>query len=128
VAEIHWASQQWDVAAVKFEEALGLRWRDPLELTAEERFQVMRAAISYSLADNAAGIERIRSKFGDLMRKSPDASSFAVVTDPIEMQGVAFRDLAKSVAATDTLDSFVASFKGSFSEPLAGDETGPAIN
>ena len=126
IADIHWDSQKWGVAAANFEEALGERWRDPLPLTDGERFQVMRAAISFSLNDDAAGLERIRAKFGDLMGDSPDASSFSVVTDPIETNGVAFRDLARSIASIDTLDSFVQSMEGSFTEPLETSES--AIN
>jgi predicted negative regulator of RcsB-dependent stress response len=126
IADIYWESQQWDIAARHFEDALGERWRDPLELEEAERFQVMRAAISYSLADDAVGLDRVRSKFGDLMRAGPDAAGFAVVTDPIETQGVAFRDLARSVASTDTLDSFVDSMRESFAELPEGSES--AIN
>lgn len=126
VANIHWEAQQWSVAAANFETALGARWRDPLPLTEDERFQVLRAAISFSLDDDAIGLERMRAKFGDLMSASPDASAFAVVTDPIQTNGVAFRDLARSVASIDTLDSFVQSMEGSFSEPLEGLDT--AIN
>ncbi len=126
VANIHWESQQWSVAADNFENALGERWRDPLPLTENERFQVLRAAISYSLDDDAIGLQRMRAKFGDLMSASPDAAAFAVVTDPIQADGVAFRDLARSVASIDTLDSFVKSMEGSFSEPLDGSDT--AIN
>eukprot|EP00435_Cladocopium_sp_Y103_P079012 s1_g2751.t1 len=126
VANIHWESQQWSVAAVNFEEALGERWRDPLPLSEDERFQVLRAAISFSMDDDAVGLERMRAKFGDLMSASPDAAAFAVVTDPIQTNGVAFRDLARSVASIDTLDSFVKSMEGSFSEPLDGSDA--AIN
>ncbi|MCE7999822.1 MAG: tetratricopeptide repeat protein [Rhodobiaceae bacterium] len=126
VANIHWESQQWAVAAANFETALGERWRDPLPLTEDERFQVLRAAISFSLDDDAVGLERMRAKFGDLMSASPDAAAFAVVTDPIQTNGVAFRDLARSVASIDTLDSFVQSMEGSFSEPLDGADS--AIN
>lgn len=122
VANIHWESQQWDIAAANFEEALGERWRDPLPLEEAERFQVLRAAISFSLDDDATGLERMRAKFGDLMSASPDAAAFAVVTDPIETNGVAFRDLARSVASIDTLDSFVQSMEDSFSEPLEGSD------
>lgn len=126
VANIHWESQQWGIAAANFETALGERWRDPLPLSDDERFQVLRAAISFSLDDDAIGLERMRAKFGDLMSASPDAAAFAVVTDPIQTNGVAFRDLARSVASIDTLDSFVESMEGSFSEPLDGADT--AIN
>jgi len=126
VADIYWDSQQWDIAAIRFETALGERWRDPLELTAAERVGVMRAAIGFSLSDDAEGLDRIRSKYGDLMRASSDAAGFAVVTDPIGTQGVAFRELARNIAATDTLDLFVESMRESFAEMPDDEET--AIN
>jgi len=126
VADIYWDSQQWDIAAIRFETALGERWRDPLALTAAERVGVMRAAIGFSLSDDAEGLNRIRSKYGDLMRASSDAAGFAVVTDPIGTRGVAFRELARDIAATDTLDLFVESMRESFAETPDDEET--AIN
>ena len=60
------------------------------------------------------------------MRASSDAAGFAVVTDPIGTRGVAFRELARDIAATDTLDLFVESMRESFAEMPDDEET--AIN
>ncbi len=45
------------------------------------------------------------------MKASPDASAFAVVTQRIDTQGVAFRDVAGKIASIDTLESFMTDFK-----------------
>ncbi len=38
-------------------------------------------------------------------------SAFAVVSDPIVEQGVAFRELASRIASIDTMERFVSSLK-----------------
>lgn len=128
-ADVYWESQQWADASGLFESALGERWRDPLALSDQERFDVMRMVIGYSLADDAVGVERVRSKYGALMRDGPDAASFAIVTDPIQTDGLAFRELARSVASVGTLDRFVESMRGDWSELEADDDlTTSSIN
>jgi hypothetical protein len=48
------------------------------------------------------------------MKSSPDSNAFAVVTQNIDLQGVAFRDLAGKIASIDTLESFMQDFKKRF--------------
>ncbi len=45
------------------------------------------------------------------MKASPDASAFAVVTQNIDAQGAAFRDLAGKIASIDTLENFMKDFR-----------------
>ena len=110
-ADIYWESGNWAVAAQKAEELLGNRWSDSEPLTKEERHEVMRAAIAYSLASNEPGLERLRDHFAAKMKASPDASAFAVVTQRIDTQGVAFRDVAGKIASIDTLETFMTDFR-----------------
>ena len=67
----------------------------------------MRAAVAYSLANDEAGLDRLRTHFGAKMKASPDASAFAVVTQRIDLHGLAFRDAASQVASIDTLKTFM---------------------
>ncbi len=113
-ADIYWTSQDWPKAAVKIEELLGDRWQTEEPLHAEERQNIMRAAVSYSLAEDQVGLTRLRAKFGEKMAESEDASSFEIVTQNIEQQGIEFRKLATSIATTDTLDTFMANFRNQF--------------
>ena len=42
---------------------------------------------------------------------------FAVLTQPIDMHGLAFREAAAKIASVDTLKSFMADFQKKFAGP-----------
>jgi hypothetical protein len=110
-ADIYWESGNWAVAAQKAEELLGTRYSDAAPLTAGEREEVMRAAVAYSLANDEAGLDRLRDRFGPKMKASPDGSAFAVVAQRIDSHGTAFRDQAAQIASIDTLQTFMKDFR-----------------
>jgi tetratricopeptide (TPR) repeat protein len=110
-ADALWSSQQWQRAGEQLESLLGVRWQNAEPLGDRERFDVLRSAIAYSLAGDQFALDRLRQKFYEKMVKTPDAGSFLVVTRPIKSQGVSFRDLAKQIAATDTLNAFMKEFR-----------------
>jgi hypothetical protein len=117
-ADIYWESGNWAVAGQKTEELIGNRWSDATPLTVNERRDVMRAAISYSLANDQPSLDRLRTHFAAKMKTSPDASAFAVVTQNIDLQGVAFRDMAGQIASIDTLETFMQDFKKRYDKPV----------
>ncbi len=106
-ADIYWQSGNWEVAAQKAEDLLGTRWNDAAPLAADDRRQVMRAAVAYSLANDETSLDRLRAHFAAKMKSGPDANSFAVVSARIDAHGVAFRDAAAQVASIDTLQSLM---------------------
>ena len=110
-ADIYWESGNYAVAGARSEEMVGERGSPGAPLSAEDRAQVMRAAVAYSLARDDAALQRLRTRFEARMKDSPDGSAFSVVTGRIDQQGVAFQDLAKSIAAVDTLQAFMADLK-----------------
>jgi tetratricopeptide (TPR) repeat protein len=110
-ADIYWESGNWPVAGQKSEELLGASFADAAPLSAEERNDVMRAAVAYSLANDQPSLDRIRTNFLPKMKASPDASAFAVVTQRIDAHGLAFRDAAAEIASIDSLKTFLADFR-----------------
>jgi hypothetical protein len=110
-ADIYWESGNWAVAGQKAEELLGANWDGPAPLSDSDREEVMRAAIAYSLANDEASLDRLRAHFAVKMKASSDASAFAVVTQNIDAQGAAFRDLAGKIASIDTLENFMKDFR-----------------
>ena len=106
-AEIYWQSGNWAAAARMAEEALGACWSDPAPLSDGERQEAMRAGVAYSLANDEAGLDRLRQRFAAKMKASPDANAFDTVTQRIDMHGLAFRDAAANVASVDTLHTFM---------------------
>ncbi len=110
-ADVYWESGNWAVAGQKAEELVGNRWSDANPLSSDERREIMRAAIAYSLANDQTDLERLRGHFAVKMKASPDASAFAVVTQDIDSQGTAFRDQAAQIASVDTLETFMQDFR-----------------
>ena len=109
-ADIYWESGNWDVAGQKTEELLGSRYSDAASLNAGERSQVLRIAVAYSMANDQAGLDRLRTNFTPKMANTPDASAFAVLSQSIDMHGLAFRQAAAQIASVDTLTSFMKDF------------------
>ncbi|MBL6939815.1 MAG: hypothetical protein ISS15_11455 [Alphaproteobacteria bacterium] len=110
-ADIYWESGNWAVAGQKAEELLGTRAADAAPLSADDRLMVMRAAVAYSLANDQASLDRLRTAFGPKMTKTPDATAFAVLAQNIDSHGVDFRNKAAQIAAVDTLQNFMRDFR-----------------
>src|SRR5262249_24724444 len=76
-------------------------------LSVGERADVMRAAIGYALAEDTIRLERFRAKYAPKMADGPDGRAFEVVTQPFNAGTPEFSEIAKSVAACDTLEAFL---------------------
>jgi hypothetical protein len=109
-ADIYWESGNWDVAGQKTEELLGARYSDAAPLSDSERSQVLRVAVAYSLANDQASLDRLRANFTPKMGNTKDASAFTVLTQSIDMHGLAFRQAAAQIASVDTLTTFMKDF------------------
>lgn len=109
-ADIYWEAGNWALAGQKTEDLLGARWSDPLPLSDNERSEVLRVATAYSLANDEASLERVRQHFAPKMQNTKDGQAFAVLSQEIDMQGLAFRDAAAKIASVDTLQAFMKDF------------------
>ncbi|AVO45461.1 tetratricopeptide repeat protein [Phreatobacter cathodiphilus] len=108
-ADIHWGAQRHRESAEQSE-----RWvssRAGTALGNDERRHLLRAAIGYALVDDALGLDRLRNRWRDAMKGTPDERAFDVVTSPIEARGVEYREIAKSIADRDTLDAFLKNYR-----------------
>jgi hypothetical protein len=120
-ADVLWQARRWPEAGAALEAELGDCWQAEAPLTDAQRAAALRAAISYSLAEDKLSLDRLRTKFADKMANSVDAASFETVTAPIEARGARFGDIARQIASIDTLDAFLASYRKRFADmPLPG--------
>ncbi len=110
-ADVLWQARRWREAGEAIEFLLGDSWESATPLDDDQRLQALRAAIAYSLAEDKIGLDRLRSKFTAKMANSADAATFETVSAPIDARGVAFREVAKAIAATDTLDAFIKDYR-----------------
>ncbi len=106
-ADILWHGKRWREAGEALEMVLGDRWQGPGELTDAERMDVMRAGVSYVLADDRLALDRLRQKFSPKMADSIDARPFALVSGESRARAREFRDIARSVVSEDTLSEFL---------------------
>ncbi|MEI8143859.1 MAG: hypothetical protein WCH83_00215 [Alphaproteobacteria bacterium] len=109
-ADILWSAQRFKESSELVERMLSTR-RNGSPLSEDERRQVLRSAIGYALSDDTLAQERLRTRFRALMSGTPDARSFDVLTAPIETRGVEYREIARSIADLDTLQSFLKSYR-----------------
>jgi len=109
-ADIYWESGNWSLAGQKAEEILGTRWSDGSPLSDMERGQLLRATVSYSLANDEPSLARVRERFAAKMKGTSDANLFQVLSADIDQHGVAFRDAAARIASLDTLEAFMKDF------------------
>jgi hypothetical protein len=103
-ADIYWESGNWAVAGQKAEELVGDA-QPQAPLGDQDRAELLRATVAYSLANDSASLERLRTRFGARMRGTPDANIFAVLSAPLDQHGLAFRDAAAKIARTPRVDS-----------------------
>ncbi len=108
-ADVLWAATRWAEVAAAIELLIAGREKVAKPLDGQDRYDILRVAIAYTMADNADGLKSLRERFVALMADAPEAAAFEVVTRAADPGAVAFRDMAKSIAGIDTLDAFLQS-------------------
>jgi hypothetical protein len=110
-ADIYWDAQRWPDAAAKAESLLGTRYAGEGALTDVHRMSLMRACVAYSLAGDAASLERLRTRYTPKMMNTPDAKAFVMLTNAPDVSSEDYRTFVKRLASVNTLDAFLADFK-----------------
>jgi hypothetical protein len=106
-ADILWTGKKWREAGEAIELLYGERWKEFAPLGDQERTDILRGAIAYSLAEDAMGLKRFRDKYAAKMVDGADRRAFEVVSAPIGPGSKEFRDVANAIGNTGTLDAFL---------------------
>ncbi len=99
------------VAGQKAEESAGRtleRYRSLIRRSSAARCCAWRWPIRWPMT--SASLDRLRQHFAPKMQNTPDGSAFAVLSQQIDMHGLAFRDAAAKIASVDTLQAFMKDF------------------
>jgi tetratricopeptide (TPR) repeat protein len=112
-ADIYWTGRRWREAGEAHERILDEAWRGEAPLTDSQRGDVMRAAISYVMADEGLSLDRLRSKFATKMAQSTDARTFAFVTGANRSKAADIREMARAAVAAgaDNLSDFMQAYR-----------------
>ncbi len=118
-SDILWAARRWRAAAEQIEVLYGDRWRDFTPLTETERFDILRAAIGYSIGDEPIGLARFRERYSPKMADTPDRRAFDVVTAPVGSGSAEFKSIAKKITGVDSLEGFLRDMRARYPDSSA---------
>ena len=124
-ADILWAAKRWRQAAEQIELLYADRWKQFTPLSASERFDILRAAVGYSLADESLSLARFRDRYSPMMAQGPDRRTFEVVSAPIGTANGEFQDVARRVTSLDTLDGFLGDLRTRYPDTPAAKAGAP---
>ena len=110
-ADINWTGRRWREAGEAYERILDESWRGDAVLTDVERADVMRAGVSYVMANEALSLDRLRSKFAPKMARSADARTFAFVTGANRSRAADIREMARATANADNVSEFLKAYR-----------------
>ena len=113
-AEVAWRKHDWTGSAAQLEAILGDRWKNPAPLSTEEEGRLLRCAISLSLANDDAGLARLRGHYQPFVdhAQSPDALRVALAgINPDTASGASF---ATAAAESDSFIGWVQAMKVRF--------------
>jgi hypothetical protein len=113
-ADVYWGASNWGAAAEHIEQVLTDRWRSATPLSPDERLNVMRGAICYLFNKDAFGLSSLRERYGAIMKSTPDEAAFDLVTAKPDVSSADVGEVAKRIAAADTLDAFMKAFKARY--------------
>ena len=126
-SDILWAGKHWGEAAEQIEVLYGDRWQEAEPFGENERTDILRAAIGYAMGEDGIGLQRIRERYAGKLGDGADRRAFEVVTAPIESSGTEFRAVAHSIAAIDTLDSFLRDLRARYPEAAPPPSAQPQV-
>jgi hypothetical protein len=125
--DILWAARRWSEAAEQIELLYGDRWQEFAPLTAEERRDILRAGVGYVLGEDSIGIMRLREKYSGKFEDGADRRAFDVITAPVDRSGAGFLEIARGIAATDTLGVFLRDLRTRHPEAAAAPPPQPSV-
>ena len=119
-ADVAWKKHDWASAGAQLEAMLGERWKNPAPLATGEEGELLRCAISLSLAGDDAGLTRLRGQYQGFVdhAQSPDALRVALAgLNPGSITG---EDFATAAAESDSFVGWVQVMKQRFRQASPG--------
>jgi hypothetical protein len=115
-SDIHWAARRWRESSEQIELLYGERWKEFAPLTEFEKADILRAAIGYSLSDDAIGLSRLKEKYAAKLDSDADRTAFDAATRLAASNSAEFATIARMAASVDTLDGFLREMRHRFPE------------
>lgn len=114
--DIAWRKKVWTQAGPAFEKKLGDRWKNADNpLSEDEETSLLRSAVSYSLANDAKALARLKQRFGPLIEQARQADALKIALDGIDDDAtVTPTQVLSTLAKNDTFAGWAAKAKQKF--------------
>ncbi|CAN5409252.1 hypothetical protein BH09PSE1_BH09PSE1_24460 [soil metagenome] len=122
-AEIFWKQQNWAGAAKLYDARLGDRFKDTATpLSADEESRVIRAGVGYSLAHDAASLNRLSRNYAPFVERARSKAAMRIALDTLSgSDGISgATTFAGLTASADTFAGWVAAAKEDFRKQTGG--------
>jgi tetratricopeptide (TPR) repeat protein len=113
-AEVAWKKHDWSGAGGQFEKMLGDRFKAPGPLGADDEAKLLRAAISYSLAGDEAGLGRLRDRYQGFIAQAYQPDALRVALSGVDKTLISGADFARLSGENDSFVSWVQAMKQRF--------------
>jgi tetratricopeptide (TPR) repeat protein len=128
-AEIAWKRRNWPLAGKVFEDSLGDRWKtQDGKLQPEDESKLLRAATAYSLAQDDAGLTRLRDHYQGFVDKAHWPDALRVALSGVNVEQITGANFAQAIADDQTFAGWATRMKARFAaSPLGGPVSAPAL-
>ncbi|MBU4436042.1 MAG: endoglucanase [Alphaproteobacteria bacterium] len=113
-AEIAWKQRTWPAAAALYEKSLGDRWKGQGPLAVGEEARLLRAGVAYSLADDDAGLARLRQRYSGFVEGSSNPAGLRVALSGMNVESLSSADFGRVTADNEAFSGWVAKMKDRF--------------
>jgi len=112
--EIAWQQRDWPKAGGILEARLGDRWKSAQPLSIQEQSLLMRAGIAYSLADDNAGLARLRAHYTALADAAPNPNALKVALAGVATGPYTATDYVRAISDSDAFAGWVTAMKARY--------------
>ena len=128
-AEIAWKRRDWPAAAKTFEATLGDRWKTPgTPLSPEEESKLLRAAVSFSLAQDDASLTRLSDHYQTFVERSRWPEALRVALSGVSVEQITSANFAQAISDDQTFATWAARMRQRFKDqPLGGPNPLPGL-
>lgn len=113
-ADIAWKQRDWVSAGGLYERMLGERWKSPGGLSAAEEARLLRAGVAYSLADDDAGLARLRQRWSRFVETAANPDGLRVAMQGLGVESLSASDFGRVSADNEAFSGWVARMKDKF--------------
>ena len=122
-AEINWKQKDWAKAGPLFEKALGERWKNSQQLSADEEGKLLRAGVAYSLAGDDAALARLSGQYKGFFDAAHNPEALRIALTGVSTNRLSVADFGRVSADNEAFTGWVAKMKDRFKS--APSPTGP---